>query len=169
MFIKPIKAGIRVLLNPKKEFESLNKKSLETLVWDYLVMLVAAGILAGIFNLIYSLLRALYLNIFMDVSINYLRMMNYSVGRSVSLLFLYLFAGTFLLFFASLVIRTFCRKIKYASLFKILFYSTTPLLMFGWFFANPFPLGIWSIFLFVVGIKTHKYVKISKDSIHMRE
>ena len=169
MLKEPIKKGIKILSNPEKEFKILNKKSLESVVWDYASMLVAAALLAGIFNLSFSILRALYFNLLVNVDIEYLRMINYSIGRSTSILFLYIFSGTFLLFFASLLLRLFFRNVKYTSLLKILLYSITPLLLFGWFLANPFPLAIWSLFLIYTGIKNHKHIKVRKDSIEMRE
>ena len=169
MLIKPIKNGIRILFNPEKEFKLLNKRSLEPVVWDYAIVLAAASIMAGIFNLIFSIAKAFYFDLFVDISIQYMRMINYSIGRSTSIIFFYLFAGTFLLFFLSLMLRLFFRNMKYTSLLKILLYSATPMLLFGWFLANPFPLAIWSIFLIYTGIKNHKYTKIRKDSIEMRE
>ena len=169
MFIKPIKSGIRILFNPEKEFKLLNQRSLESVVWNYAAMLVAAALMAGIFNLIFSIAKAAYFDILVDVNIEYLRMINYSIGRSTSLIFLYLFSGTFLLFFLSMLSRPFLRKIKYDSLLKILIYSSMPMLLFGWILANPLPLAIWSIFLIYTGIKNHKYIKIRKDSIEMRE
>ena len=169
MFIKPIKSGIRVLLNPEKEFKLLNKRSLESAVWDYMAMLVASALAAGIFNLIFSISKAFYFDLLVNISIQYLRMANYSIGRSTSIIFLYLFAGTFLLFFLSMLLRPFFRNMKYISLLKILMYSATPMLLFGWFLTNPFPLAIWSVFLIYTGVKNNKYTKIRRDSIEMRE
>lgn len=169
MIIATIKRWINILVNPQKEFEKLNNKSFESVIADYMVLLVTAGILAAFASFLYALFRAIYLDIFFDISIQYIRMVNYSIGRSVSLLFLYLFAGTFLLFFASLIIKLFFKKIKYTSLLNILTYSLTPILLFSWFLPNPLPLAIWSLFLIYVGIKNYEYVYIRKDSIERRE
>lgn len=169
MLIKPIKSGIRILFNPEKEFRLLNKRSLEPVVWDYAVVLAASAIMAGIFNLIFSIAKAVYFDLLVDISIQYPQMINYSIGRSTSIIFFYLFAGTFLLFFLSLALRPFFRNTSYTSLLKILLYSAMPVLLFGWFLANPLPLAIWSIFLIYTGVKSHKYAKIRKDSIEMRE
>lgn len=169
MFLKPIKSGIRILLNPEREFKLLNQRSLEPVVWDYAIVLAASAIMAGIFNLIFSIAKAFYFDLLVDIGIQYMRMINYSLGRSTSIIFFYLFAGTFLLFFLSMALRLFFRNMKYISLLKILLYSATPMLLFGWFLANPFPLAVWSIFLIYTGIKNHKYTKIRKDSIEMRE
>jgi len=169
MLIKPIKSGIRILFNPEKEFRLLNKRSLEPVVWDYTIVLAASAVMAGIFNLTFSIAKAFYLDLFVDISIQYPRMINYSIGRSASIIFFYLFAGTFLLFFLSLLLRPLFRNINYTSLLKILIYSAMPVLLFGWFLANPLPLAIWSIFLIYTGVKSHKHTKIRKDSIEMRE
>ncbi len=169
MLINPIKSGIGILLNPEREFKSLNKRSLEPVVWNYAILLVASALMAGIFNLIFSIAKASYFDLLVDVGIQYMRMINYSIGRSTSIIFFYLFAGTFLLFFLSIILRPFFRNIKYASLLKILLYSATPMLLFGWLLTNPFPLAIWSMLLMYAGVKNHKCAKISKDSIEMRE
>ncbi|MEK6949398.1 MAG: hypothetical protein AABX34_04200 [Nanoarchaeota archaeon] len=169
MLKEPIKNGIRILFDPEKEFSLLNKRSLEPVVWDYAIVLAASAIMAGIFNLFFSIAKAFYFDLLVDISIQYPRMINYSIGRSTSIIFLYLFAGTFLLFFLSLLLRLVFRNMKYTSLLKILMYSGMPMLLFGWFLANPFPLAIWSIFLIYTGVKNHKYMKIRKDSIEMRE
>ena len=169
MFKDPIKKGLKLLLNPKKEFEALNKRTFESVVADYMSILVAASLLAGLFNFVFSLLHALYLDLTVNIGIQYLRLINYSIGKSASLIFLYLFSGTFLLFFLSLVLKAFLKKISYTSLLKLLLYSLTPVLFFGWALANPLPLSIWGLFLIFMGIKTHKYAKISKHSIERRE
>ncbi|MCH8067418.1 MAG: YIP1 family protein [Nanoarchaeota archaeon] len=169
MVFNIIKRSLRILSSPKKEFEDLNKRTFESVVGDYTTLLVTVAILAGLLSLIYSVARAVYFDMFLDISIQYVRMINYSIGRSTSLLFFYLFAGTFLLFFLSMVLRPFLKRMKYTSLLKILFYSLTPLLLFSWFLFNPLPLGIWSLFLLITGIKTYKIEHIKKNSIKKRD
>ena len=169
MVFNIIKRALRILSSPKKEFEDLNKRTFESVVGDYAILLVTVAILAGLSSLIYSIARALYLDMSLDISIQYVRMINYSIGRSMSLLFFYLFAGTFLLFFLSMVLRPFLKRMKYISLLKILFYSLTPLLLFSWFLSNPLPLVIWSLFLLITGIKTYKSEHIKKNSIKKRD
>ncbi len=169
MITGQVKKGIRILSNPKEEFENLNSRSFESVVWDYAVLLLAAAIIAGAFSLIYALARAFYLDLSLNITIQYIRMINYSIGRSTSLIFLYLFAGTFLLFFLSMALKLFFRRIRYISLLKILIYSMTPLIFFSWFLPNPLPLGIWSLFLLAVGVKSHKPLEIKKDSIQKRD
>jgi hypothetical protein len=169
MIFGAIKRAFGILSNPKKEFENINKRTFESVLADYMILLVAVAVLAGLSSLIYSIVRVLYLDMTLDISVQYLRMINYSVGRSVSLLFFYLFGGTFLLFFLSTILRFLLRKIKYISLLKILFYSLTPFLLFSWFLPTPLPLGVWSIFLLITGIKTHKNEHIKKNSIKKRD
>ena len=89
MFKWPIKKALRLIFNPRKEFEALNKRSFESVIADYMCLLIAAALLAGVFNFIFSILQALYLDIFVNISIQYLRMINYSIGKSTSLIFLY--------------------------------------------------------------------------------
>ena len=164
-----IRRALGILSNPKKEFENINKRTFESIIADYMVLLVAVAVLAGLSALIYSIAKVLYLDMSSDINVQYSRMINYSVGRSTSLLFSYLFGGTFLLFFLSIILKFFLRKIKYIPFLKVLFYSLTPFLLFGWFLPNPLPLGIWSIFLFITGIKMHKSEHIKRNSIKKRD
>jgi|TARA_Y100000310_G_scaffold345860_1_gene471639 hypothetical protein len=169
MVFKAIKRGLKILSNPKEEFQNLNKRTFESIVGDYMALLVSVAVLAGLASLTYSIFRAVYLDLSLDINIQYLRMINYSAGRATSLIFFYLFAGTFLQFFLSLIIKLFLKKIKYISLLKILLYSLTPFLLFAWLLPNPLPFGIWSIFLLVVGIRTYKHEHIKKNSIKKRD
>jgi len=165
----PIKKGIRILSSPKEEFESLNSRTFESVVWDYSILLLAASVASGLASLIYALARAFYLDLSLNIAIQYTGMINYSIGRSTSLVFFYLFAGTFLLFFLSMALKPFFRRIRYISLLKIMIYSMTPLLFFSWFLPNPLPLAIWSLFLLAAGIKFHKHLEVKKDSIQKRD
>lgn len=169
MIKKAIMQGVRILSSPKNEFDNLNKRTFEEVITDYLWLLLALAILSGIASFIFAFFNALYLNLFVDIEIQYFRMLNYTLGRAVSLLFFYIFTGTFLLFIVSLLVRPFIFKIKYIDLLKIFFYSLTPLLFFSWLMFNPAALFIWAIVLFVIGIKSHKAVKIKKDSIQQRD
>lgn len=169
MIFSAIRRALGILSNPKKEFENINKRTFESIIADYMVLLVTVAVLAGLSSFIYSIAMVSYLDMSSDINVQYLRMINYSAGRSTSLLFFYLFGGTFLLFFLSVILRFSLRKMKYIPLLKILFYSLTPFLLFGWFLPNPLPLGIWSIFLFVTGIKMHKSEHVKRDSIKKRD
>lgn len=169
MVLTPLKRGFRVLLNPEKESKGLNGKIFEVVVKDYLLILVSVAIIAGIINFTYSLLRALYLDLFLDIDIQYVRMINYSLGNAIALSFFYVFAGTFLIFFLSMILRPFFRKIKYVDLFKVLFYALTPVLLFSWLQFNPVPLFIWSTILFLIAIRNYEKEKTNKGSIDQRD
>ena len=167
MVMVAIKRSIRILLSPKKEFEELNNRTFEEVIWDYMRLLILVALAAGLSSLIYAIVRALYLDISLDIDIQYLRMINYSFGRATSLMFFYVFAGTFILFFISMILKPVFKKIKYTSFLKILFYSLTPLLLFSWLFSNPLPLLIWSVFLMIIGLKNYRSVQI-ENSIDKR-
>lgn len=163
-----IKTGLRILYNPKTEFEALSKRTFESVINEYIFMIFFLGILTGLFSLLVSVIKAFYYNLVLHVDINFLRMLNYEVGRSVSIMFLYFFVGTFGIFFLSLILNWIFKNIKYTEILKVIFYSLWPLLLFSWIPFSPVFLFVWSIFLFVIGIKSYKNVPIKKDSIHQR-
>lgn len=160
--------GFRILYSPKEEFNSLNKSSFEDVLAYYMWMLVLTSVATGLFNFVFSVARVLYYKFTLNIDIQYLRMLNYTLGRSTSLIFIYLFAGTFIVFAASIVLRAIFYKIKYIEMLKIMFYSLSPFLIFGWFVFSVYPILIWCLFLFVNGIRNHKAEKI-KGSIKQRE
>ncbi len=170
MVINAIRQGIQVLLYPGKEFRNLNERTFESVLGDYLKLLITAGILSGIFSFLISLVKAAYFDIFMTIDIQYWRMMNYSLGRTTSTIFFYLFAGTFIFFFLSVALFPFFRNMKYVNLLRIMFYSLTPFLLFSWVPILVPSLALWSIFLFIVGVKNYrKEARIKKDSIQQRD
>ena len=169
MIKKHIKLGIAILSNPEKGFQETEKFPFEETVNYYVWLLVALSITSGVFNLLYSIIKAAYFDLFFEVDINYLRMMNYLIGRSTSIIFFYIFAGTFLLFIISIAIMIFLPRVKYIDLLKILLYSATPLLFFSWIPYSPIPLIAWSLFLFLNGVKSKEKFQIKKDSIKYRE
>lgn len=169
MVLEQIKRGFRILLSPNKEFKILSKRTLEQVIKDYIFLLISVAIIAATVNFLFLLLKAVYLDLFVNIEIEYFRMINYSLARSGSLLFFYLFAGSFLMFFVTAILRPFFRKIKYADLFKILFYAFTPILLFSWMQFNPIPLFIWGLFLFIAGLRNHKHFQVKKDSINQRD
>ena len=168
MIIPQIKQAIRILKNPEKEFGGLNRRPLESLVGDYMRLLIAVAIAAGLFNFLFSFFKSAYLDIFASIDVQYLRMLNYSAGRSVSISFFYVFSGTFLLFILSAVLKPFFRRIKYTNFLGIVLYSMSPLLLFGWIASSQIPLGIWCLFLFAAGIKCVKAPALRKNSIQQR-
>lgn len=165
-----IKQNLAILSNPEKEFSKLENRQFESVLSDYLIMLVSVSILTGIVSFLFYLGKSLYLDIFLTIDVQYVRMINYSLGRSTSLMFFYLFAGTFFVFFLSLILSLFFRKIKLIKLLSLIFYASAPFLIFSWVPVFALPLSIWSIFLFIQGVKSHKHTKkISKDSIEHRD
>ena len=169
MIIKHIKRGLNILLRPQKEFSEINNHSFETAAANYTLLLITVGIAAGVFNLLFSLIKAFFLDLFLNIDINYWRMINYAFGVGASIIFFYIFAGTFLIFFISIILKPFFRKMKYVDLLRLLFYSSTPILLFAWLQFNALPLVIWSIFLFITGIKSYKSITIKKHSIQRRD
>ena len=169
IIIKHIKQGFRILKNPEKCFEESGKYTLEHTVAYYTWMLISVSIIAGLFNFIYSGLKAVYFDTFFKVDINYSRLLNYSLQISTSIIVFYIFLGTFVLFIISAIIKLFLPKIKYTNLLKLLLYSTTPLLLFSWIPYFNIPLIIWAVFLFATGLKSYRGFHVKKDSIEYRE
>ena len=160
--------GLGILSNPETAFCELENSTLEYVVSYYMTLLVASSIASGLANFIFSLLKSAYLSIFLNANVNYWTLINYLLGVSVLLVFLYIFTGTFILFLISIALKPFFYKIRYVNLLKILLLSLTPFLLFVWIPFSPYPLIIWSSFLFAVGIKSHKITDIKRDSIRQR-
>jgi hypothetical protein len=151
---RAIVQGFRTLYNPKKEFEELNSRSFEELAEDYILLLLAAGVVAGVMSLAYRIIYAAYLTIAKGMNIDYWRLLNYTAGNSISMFFFYLFAGTFLLFIITMILRIFVRGIKLTKMLSVMLYAITPMLFFGWVAPAMFlPLIIWSLFLLWAGVK----------------
>jgi len=161
---RAVKQGFRTLSNPEKEFEALASRTFEEMLEDYMLFVLASGLFAGVISLAYRFVYSGYLSIFKGISMNYWKLLNYSVGTSLSMFFFYLFAGTFLLFIISIIVRIFVRGIKYTQLIAIMLYSVTPLLLFNWIAPTLIlPLLIWGLFLLVCGVKTIKRLQLQKD------
>ena len=172
--IKRIKAIIiksfNILLKPEAEFADLHNRTFESVLNDYVILLAISAIVAGLVAFLYSVGYALYLGIFKQVNIEYWNMANYAAGSSVSLLFFYLFAGTFILFIVSIFLRIFVKKMSYVNLFNVIFYSLTPLLLFSWLRIAVVGLFIWCAFLFIEGVIIHnKAMQVKQDSIQQRD
>jgi hypothetical protein len=152
-----VKQGISILSNPDREFSLMKERSFEEILEDYIKFLLVAGLLAGVAAIAYQFGRAAYLDVFKSISIDYWRLLNYSVGTAVSAFFLYLFAGTFLMFVISLVLKPFAKGLRYTRLLSVMIYSLSPLLIFNWINESLFPaLLVWSLFLLVKGVKIGK-------------
>src|SRR3989338_3319557 len=101
---RPVRRGFAMLYSPKEAFERLAHQSLEEASVQYLSMLAIAGATAAVFNIAASLLQSAYLELLYDVDVYYPNMLNYATVISSSVLFFYLFAGTFLAFSAAALI-----------------------------------------------------------------
>ena len=164
-----IKRALAILVNPEKGFKKSESRSLEQVTGDYLKLLLAVGLLAGVVRLLYAIGRAVYLEIFLDVEIQYWRMLNYSLGQATSMLFFYVFAGTFLLVSVAFILRLFTPRVRFFDLLKIVLLSMSPVLLFSWIPLLPFALFIWAAFLFVIGVRHHRSIEVRKDSIKQRD
>src|SRR3989344_7633616 len=163
-----INKGFRRLSNPEAEL-SKKKGSFEDDARTYLTLLSACAILAVAVTFFFGFGRAVFLSIFLNASIEYPSMLNYLVSKIVAVIFFYLFAGTFLLFLFGVIIDLFA-KMKYVDLFRVIFFSATPILLFGWLPIFAFHLLIWSGFLFIKVIQYSRGKKSSKKgSINERD
>jgi phosphoglycerol transferase MdoB-like AlkP superfamily enzyme len=169
MVKKLIKGAVNVLKNSESEFKALNEKTLEEIVFNYVKLLVFIAIVAGAVNMVISFVRVLYLDIFLRVGVNYLTFLNYVFGQSSAIMIIYIMSGTFLLYFVSLILNLFFRRIKYTELLKKILYSLTPVLVFGWTPYIALSLLIYSVFLFIMAIKVHQYKVVDKKSIDQRD
>lgn len=166
----PIKRAWRLLAEPGVSFRDMQKRPFESVVSDYLILLVSVAILAGVTALIFGVLKAVYYDLFFTIDIQYWRMFNYAMGRTTSLGFFFIFAGTFLLFFISVILKPFFRRIKFTRFLGVMFFSMSPVLLFGWIPVMPYALFIWALFLFIIGIGELKAAgSVRKDSIQQRD
>jgi hypothetical protein len=132
-------------------------------------MLLCTAVLAGVVGFIAYFSRAVYLDTFLNADVQYIRLLNYSIGRVVSIVFFYIFAGVFILAIISWILKMFV-KMKYTELLKIIFYSLSPVLLFSWIPLSPYPLLIWTAVLFYIGVSIKRVdTKIKKDSIQQRD
>lgn len=162
-----IKSAFKVLCNPEREFQKIGKKTFENMLSDYLKLLLIVSIVASLFVFVSSFIKSYWFWFFNSLDINFARMINYMIGKATAVFFLYLFSGTFILFFISFLVKPF-EKGSYITLLKKLFLAVSPLLLFSWipFFVPS--LIIWCIFIFIVGIK-FKDKRMDRGSIKERD
>ena len=161
---KSIINAIQFLKKPEESYKKLKKHTLEQVLEDYMKLLLGSGIIAGIISLIFSILRAVYLETFEGVTIEYLRLLNYSLGTGAGIFFFYLFVGTFGMLIVATIIWLFVRKIKYYDFIKIVCMSLYPLYLFSWIYIKAAPmLLLWSLFLLIIGVKEYKKSKEEKS------
>jgi hypothetical protein len=144
-----VKKGFAFLANTDKELAGLEKRSLEEVLEQYIKLLLLSGLVAAITGVLWTLGSALFYHLFRNVTVEYLRLLNYSLSLAGGTFFFYLFIGTFGLGALSLLLRPFVRK-KYTELVKLLAAATTPVLLLGW--VSPqigAALLIWSLFILV--------------------
>lgn len=159
-----VKNIISFLKNPEDNFKRLKEIPLETILEDYMKGLLLSGFLAGLLSLIFSMLRALYLETFHGLSVEYLRLLNYSLGTAVGVFFFYLFIGTFGMIIIATLIWIFMRKIKYFEFIKIVCLAIYPVLLFSWVYIKAAPaLLLWTLFNIVLGIKTYKKTYLTQS------
>lgn len=161
-------AGL-VLQNPEREFRRIPARTFEAIVVDYVLLLLASSAAAFVVSLAYSVLRAAYLDLFKVVDIHYWRMLNFATGTAVSLFFFTVFAGTFLVFFLSLLIRPFGRGLKYTRQLSVLLYALSPLLLFSWIPAFHAGLFLWGGVLLAVGLRLAPAARVALNTIQERE
>ena len=127
----------------------MKQQSFETSLRDYLYLLIVVSIIAGTLYFLISIGRAAYYDIFLDATVQYLRLLNYAAGAMMAILFFYFFAGTFLLFILSMFLLPIYKKAKYTKLLTVIFLALSPVLLFGWIPILLPGLFVWSIVLFI--------------------
>ena len=167
---RAIKDRWSFLGNPEKGYKKLTKGTFERALGEYLSLLLIAGLLSGIVTIAYAAIRALYYDVLYRVEIDYWNMLNYAVGNANGILFFYFFAGTFLLFILSMILRSFISRLKYVKLLELMFLSMSPYLLFGWIPILQPTLFVWSLVLLLIGIHVlDKEKTIPLDSVERRE
>ena len=167
--LKEIKFGLKIASNPEKEFHSIHKQTFDEVLYYYIKLLVGSAIMAAIWAFLFSLGTSIYYQIFLGADVQYWRLINYYVGRSVSIAFLFIFLGTFILFVIASIFKIFFRKIEFLDFLKIVFYASTPLLLFAWTLVPVYALFLWSLFVFYVGVKSYKKDTSKKGTIRQRD
>ena len=167
--INDIKFALKIAANPEKVFSDIHKKSFDDVLYFYVKMLIYSAFVAAVWSFVFSILKAVYYEVFLNAGIQYLRRINYSLGESVSIAFLFVFIGSFMLFPIASIFKPLFRKINYLDYLKIVVFSTAPILLFGWITFSIFALVMWSIFIFAVGIKSYKKDYSKKGTIRERD
>ncbi len=136
-----------LLTHPQKGFVRVKKKTLESVLGEYMKVLLLAGFVAGLTVCVSYLVRAAYFSLVRGVDIEYLRLVNYALGMAAGTFFFWLFAGTVLFFVAVLIFRVFIPA-SLSDRVKFMSVSTAPVLFFGWITPSIVPvLLVWSMVL----------------------
>ncbi len=167
---KIIKTRWNLLFDPKAGYRELLDVTFEQSLIEYLLLVLFLGVLSAVFIFFSNIIKAVYIGILYKADIQFMNMLNYTLGQASGTIFFYFFAGTFILFAISLVVDGFFRDIKYIRLLQIFFIALTPFLLFGWIPFLSYTLLIWSIFLLVQGIRYEKtQKKVVRTSINNRD
>jgi hypothetical protein len=153
---RAIKNAFQATIRPEQSFKNIGKTTFEDITSDYILLLLASGIVAALVSILLNLGQALYFNIFFATPIQFLRMLNYAAGIGTSIFFLYLFSGTVFFFIVSLIFKAIFSKVKLTLIISAMMYSLSPLLLFSWLPFSKIAFGVWSIVIFIVGMKTLK-------------
>lgn len=139
-----------------KEMERLKKRSLEEVLEQYIKLLLASGALAAIFSIIVAFAKAAYYDLLRGLTVEYLRLLNYTLSLAAGTFFFYLFVGTFGLAILSALIYPFAR-LAYTRLVQVLCVATMPVLLFGWLAPRlATALLLWSLYLLLLGISLNR-------------
>ena len=149
-----VKSGLSLLMNPEREYRRIHSRTLEEILGDYMKLLLLSGVVAGIVSFLVMVATAAYRNLLKGITVEYVRLVNYSVQILTGTFFSYIFIGTFVTFLVSVILNIFLHRLSYTDVVKIVCTSMTPLLLFSWIARiTAIPLLIWSVFLIVAGIR----------------
>ncbi|HYD03055.1 MAG TPA: YIP1 family protein [Alphaproteobacteria bacterium] len=158
-----ISNGLRLLASPKEEYAKMEKRTFESVLEDYIKLLLLSGLLASVASFVITIARAAYLNLFKNITVDYYKLANYSLGTSTNIFFLYLFCGTALVALITFFVKIFAGNLKYVKAVSVVLYALTPVLFFGWINGiASLTLLLWTIFLIYVGITTLKSLQPKK-------
>jgi len=146
-----LKNRIVLLREPSAGVKREMARDFEGSLYEYLIFLIAIGILAAVVSFIASVAKSVYYDVFYSADIQYMNMLNYAVGRANGLLFFYLFAGTFMLFAVSLLLHWFV-KARYVRLLQLIFASLTPVLLFGFLPSLALAFLAWSLVILLSNV-----------------
>ncbi len=151
---KRFESAFKVLVSPKPEFSRIREKKFDPILGNYLALLLLSSAFAAVSVFVYRIAKGVYFHFFFRADINYSVLMNYAFGISVSVFFFFIFSFTVLLLLLSGILKLFFPKGSYTDLLKMMMYSATPLILFGWIPGAVFAMIIWSLFLFYTGAKS---------------
>ncbi|MCD6464305.1 hypothetical protein J7L02_02150 [Candidatus Woesearchaeota archaeon] len=154
--------AFKLLANPKKGFESYFKKPLDVTLSQYFSLLLLSSILAFASVFLLRLAKSFYYHFFKKASVNYWGVLNLAGSTAVSVFFLYLFLGTFVMFVLNIVLYFIFKRLGFVNVLKLSLLSYTPILVFGWIPVMNYSLTIWAAFLFITGLKAFKNLQSFK-------